>query len=54
VESIALRTAVDAPWYVRNVDIKRDLKFTIATEMNKQSAVKIFQKAAKISYCEKQ
>jgi len=31
VENIALRTAVDAPWYVRNVDIQRDLKFTTAT-----------------------
>jgi len=45
VENIALRTAVDAPWYVRNVDIQRDLKFTTATERIKQSAVKIFQKA---------
>jgi len=36
---------VDAPWYVRNVDIQRDLKFTTATEGIKQSAVKIFQKA---------
>jgi len=53
VENIALRTAVDVPWYVRNVDMQRDLKFTIATERIKQSAVKIFQKA-KISYCEKQ
>jgi len=40
VENIAL----DAPWYVRNVDIQRDLKFTIATERIKESAVKIFQK----------
>jgi len=30
VENIALRTAVNAPWYVRNVDVKRDLKFTTA------------------------
>jgi len=45
VENIALRTAVDAPWYVRNVDIQRRLKFTTATEKIKQSAVKIFQKA---------
>jgi len=26
VENIALRTAVDAPWYVRNVDIQRDMQ----------------------------
>jgi len=45
VENIELRTVVDTPWYVRNVDIQRDLKFTTATERIKQSAVKIFQKA---------
>jgi len=45
VENIALRTAVDVPWYDRNVTIERVLQFTTATERIKQSAVKISQKA---------
>jgi len=46
VENIAFRTAVDATWYDRNVDIQRDLKYTTAMERIKPSAVKIFQRTA--------
>jgi len=41
------KTVVDAPWYVRNVDIQRDLKFNTATKRIKQSAYFKKRKAAK-------
>jgi len=42
VENIALRAAVDAPWYVRNDTITRDLKYKTATVIIKEHAQKLF------------
>jgi Reverse transcriptase (RNA-dependent DNA polymerase). len=47
VENIALRTATDAPWYVRNTDILRDLQYTNATQTIRQNAEKRFDVAAR-------
>lgn len=46
VENIALRTATAAPWYVRNTDILRDLKYTNMTQTIRDRAQKRFDAAA--------
>jgi len=46
VENIALRSAIDAPWYVRNKTITRDLQYKTATEKIKKHAHKFFDKMA--------
>lgn len=44
VENVALRNAVDAPWYVRNEDIFRDLEYKPVTEVIQERAKKLFVK----------
>ncbi|KAJ8910281.1 hypothetical protein NQ315_016098 [Exocentrus adspersus] len=45
VENIALRTAVSAPWFVRNRDLHRDLEWTPVQEVIKTKAAKVYAKA---------
>ncbi|KAJ8917642.1 hypothetical protein NQ315_005089 [Exocentrus adspersus] len=45
VEDIALRTAVSAPWFVRNRDLHRDLEWTPVQEVIKTKAAKVYAKA---------
>ncbi|KAJ8911514.1 hypothetical protein NQ315_012485 [Exocentrus adspersus] len=45
VENIALRTAVSAPWFVRNRDLHRDLEWTPVQEVIKAKAAKVYAKA---------
>ena len=42
VENVALRCAVDAPWFVRNADIFRDLEYTPVTEDIQERAKKLY------------
>ncbi|KAJ8980948.1 hypothetical protein NQ317_001211 [Molorchus minor] len=44
VENVALRCAVNAPRYVRNADIIRDLQYTTTTDTIKDRATKFFAK----------
>lgn len=46
VENVALRCAVDAPWFVRNADIFRDLEYTPVTEDIQDRAKKLYALAA--------
>ena len=46
MENVALRCAVDAPWFVRNVDIFRDLEYTPVTEDIQERAKKLYALAA--------
>lgn len=46
VENIQLRRAANAPWYMRNVNIRRDLEWTPIEEFMRQKAEKNFRKAA--------
>ncbi|KAJ8912200.1 hypothetical protein NQ315_003804 [Exocentrus adspersus] len=45
VENVALRTAVGAPWFVRNRDLQRDLEWTPLREVIRTKATKAFEKA---------
>ncbi|KAJ8914000.1 hypothetical protein NQ315_012023, partial [Exocentrus adspersus] len=45
VENIALRTAVSAPWFVRNRNLHRDLEWTPVQEVIKTKAAKVYAKA---------
>ncbi|KAJ8977115.1 hypothetical protein NQ317_005243, partial [Molorchus minor] len=44
VENIALRCAVNAPRFVRNADIIRDLQYTTTTDTIKERATKLYAK----------
>lgn len=45
VENVALRCAVDAPWFVRNADIRRDLEYTPVSEIIQDRAKKLYARA---------
>ena len=48
VENVALRTAVGAPWVVRNADIFRDLDFTPVSEIMRERAKKLYAQAEEL------